>query len=464
MSFIAYDLTFLIVFSSIVAVILIINRKRIKREGIFLLYRTTWGIKLINYIARKHRRFLNAFEWIIIASGYLLMAAGIASFIQFVYTFLSNPEFVKLIKIPPIAPLIPYLPQIFKADYLPFFYFTYWIIVLAITAVVHEFFHGIFARARDIKIKSTGFAFVGPFFGAFVEPDEKKITKLEKKPQIAFLAAGSFSNMLIGIVFFFILWGYFYLAYTPSGIIFTDYSKAIVNTSQIVMIGENLAIDGLNLTRVSDGLNSYYIDARAVNSLNNYSLVYGYEDTPALRAGLIGAIIAIDGRKINTNNELSTILVSKKPGDSIQIETLYKNEIKEFSITLASSPRNSSKTYLGIAQVDVKAINAKSSFFGKIRNKIVFFKDPNTYYKPKYLEDFTIFIYNLIWWIVLVNFGVALFNMLPLGVADGGRVFYLTMLAIFRSEKIAKYLYRFMTYLILLSFLAVTVFWFMNFR
>ena len=50
-------------------------------------------------------------------------------------------------------------------------------------------------------------------------------------------------------------------------------------------------------------------------------------------------------------------------------------------------------------------------------------------------------------------------NMLPLGIFDGGRVFYLTMLAITKSEKMAKWAFRIMTYLLLGLVIALTVLW-----
>ena len=57
-----------------------------------------------------------------------------------------------------------------------------------------------------------------------------------------------------------------------------------------------------------------------------------------------------------------------------------------------------------------------------------------------------------------------MFNMLPLGIADGGRVWYLTVLGITRSEKIAKFAYKATTWLILAAFIAITIFWVFNFR
>lgn len=462
MSFVVYDLTFLILFTLFVVAFLYLRKDKIKREGLLILYRTSLGIKFINLFSEKYKKYLHIAEWFVIGIGYLLMLGAIFSFGQFIWIFISNPEFVRAIKIPPVAPLIPYLPQLFKADYLPFFYFTYWIIVLAITAVVHEFCHGIFARSRDIKIKSTGFAFIGPFFGAFVEPDEKKVNKLKKRYQVAFLSAGSFSNLVIAIISLFIFWLYFFAAYTESGVLFKDYSQSALNSSSITVTNETILPAGLNLTKIISNNQSYYIGTKNIPEISKYSMIIAYDDTPALRSGLIGAIVEADGNKIRDNEDLLRILVTKKPEDNIRLKTIAGDEEKIYDIKLSENPINATRGYLGIAQVNTAAISKSSSLVGKIRNKILFFKDPNTYYKPKVAEDFTIFIYNLIWWLILVNFGVALFNMLPLGITDGGRVFYLTLLGITKSEKIATYGTKLMTYLFLFAFLLITLVWIRN--
>jgi len=99
----------------------------------------------------------------------------------------------------------------------------------------------------------------------------------------------------------------------------------------------------------------------------------------------------------------------------------------------------------------------------KFRTKILFFKDPNTYYKSRFNEELAIFFYNLLWWIVLINFSVALVNMLPLGIFDGGRVFFLTILALTKSEKTAKKAFKFSTYFLLFIFLLLMYLWFISF-
>jgi len=459
MSFILYDIIFLIAFSIFLIIFLVLRRKKIQREGILILYRTRLGIKVIDYISRRYKRFLNAFEYVIIFSGYLLMIGITILLIQVVYLFLKVPGLIQAIKIPPIAPLIPYLPQIFNADYLPPFYFTYWIIVLAITAIVHEFFHGIFAKARGIKIKSTGFAFLGPFTGAFVEPDEDKVKKLKIKEQIGFLAAGSFSNLLLGILFFIILWLFFLLTFAPSGVIFSTYTFAALNTSDINITNQSLLVNynsGLNLTKIISENQTYYVQNV---SIGNSTQIIAFEDTPALRVGLAGVIIEFNGEKINTGNDLQKALLDKKPGDNITIKTLLNGSIKEYNLALIARPDNQSQAYLGITTIKTES----SSLLGKIKNSVLFFKDPNTNYTIKVDGDLIMFIYNLIWWIVFINFSVALGNMMPLGIFDGGRVFYLTMLWITKSEKFAKKAYKFSTYILIALFLLLTFLWFINF-
>ena len=60
---------------------------------------------------------------------------------------------------------------------------------------------------------------------------------------------------------------------------------------------------------------------------------------------------------------------------------------------------------------------------------------------------------------MIINLLVALFNMLPLGILDGGRFFYLTVLSITGSERFSKEAFRFMTYVIILLFVLMMVVW-----
>src|SRR5271157_4861565 len=190
---------------------------------------------------------------------------------EIVWLYVFNANAVRAIKIPPITPLIPYLPQIFNLNFLPPFYFTYWIVIIAIIAVTHEFAHGIFAARNKIKIKNTGFGFF-PFFlpiflAAFVELDEKKMAEKKTFDQLSVLSAGTFANVLTGIFFFVILIIFFSLAFAPAGVSFDAYPSALVNMSSITAIG-NISLNNPSYQQILNSLNNTGLNEITTTNVN----------------------------------------------------------------------------------------------------------------------------------------------------------------------------------------------------
>src|SRR3989344_7120474 len=157
MNIMFWDLTLLGMFIVAISVFLYLKRRNIKRDGILLLYHTKWGIKLIDRFGKKHKKSLKVLGYLSVFVGYVLMILMIYFSVKILWVYLFQSEVVKAIKVPPITPLIPYLPQIFQLNFLPPFYFSYWIVILAIVAITHEFFHGIFAKISKVRTKTTGF-------------------------------------------------------------------------------------------------------------------------------------------------------------------------------------------------------------------------------------------------------------------------------------------------------------------
>ena len=457
----------------------IVEEKNLKKEGLLLLYRASWGIKLIKRIGEKHPKLLKFLGIISIGLGYLLMVAMVWFFGRVVWIYLFSPEFVKAIKIPPIMPLIPYLPRVFKLEFLPPFYFIYWIIILAVVAIPHEFAHGLYAAYNKVKIKTTGFGFFPYFFpvflAAFVELDEKELAKKNKFGQLATLSAGTFANVLTGIFFFFILWGFFSVAYIPSGVMFDTYSYSAIDVSEIDSINNQSLLDLeydnlLGMLEDSDYVNeigmkdgSSYLTSKELFSnpqnellFNQENQLVAFDNAPAINAGLEGAIYEIDGVETKSAEVLINELSSKSPGEEINIKTITPLGIEEYDLVLGEHPQIEGSGWLGIG-----FLNRNS---GGLLSSIVevsgIFKDPYTYYEPRF--NASDFIYNLLWWLVIVCFSIALINMLPVGIFDGGRFFYLTILSLTGNQKIAKKAFRFVTLTFLFFVLVIMGSWFWN--
>ncbi len=473
MNFMILDISLLVLFVIFISVFLYKKRKKVKKEGLLLLYKTQVGVKIIDKIGTTYKKTLKALSYACIGLGYLLMAGIIYLFGRVVWIYASRPDIVSAVKIPPIMPLIPYIPQVFKLNFLPPFYFIYWIIIIAVIAIPHEFAHGIFMRRYGIKIKSTGFGFFPFFFpvflAAFVEQDEKSMKKSKRFEQMAVLSAGTFANVLTAIFFFIIMFLFFSAAFQPSGIMFDNYVYSAVGIAGITSVNnvllENPSYENIlnlaneaGLNKIQTGNNNYLITKNSlIEQEDNDGYLFLYDDAPAVNAELEGVITEINGVKINSVEELSEELFKNSPGDVITVKTLTDEETKEHEITLGEHPEDENLPWLGIGFINQQGsgvLNSLASFFS-------FFKKPHVYYQPKF--EASLFIYNLLWWLVLISFSVALINMLPVGIFDGGRFFYLTILSLTKSESKAKKTFAFMTYLFLFLLLLIMVFWGLNF-
>lgn len=136
-----------------------------------LMIRTTKGLKLLDILARP-RRYWRVFANI----GILMMFAGMISMFLVIaisdlalYTSFLNdsvPEPGKynsprnIFLIPGINEFIP---------------FTWGVIALIVTLVVHEFSHAILCRVEDIRVKSMGVLLALVPIGGFAEPDDEQL-------------------------------------------------------------------------------------------------------------------------------------------------------------------------------------------------------------------------------------------------------------------------------------------------
>ena len=328
-----YDLALLLVFYLILYIIFRKYRSKFDVQWkVFALYRTNIGIKLMEKITRKDQNKN------IIISGVLAIIIG---FIIFLYGYLTSNSIIigigaiiiilgALIAIPlkvlgyvsitigflgmaftlfflvksaysllfvPEAPpgLAPVLPGV-SIEGLPKLSFWHWIISILIVAVIHEFCHGIYSRLIKVKIKSTGFAFLGPILAAFVEPDEKQLSKKKTSEQLHVLSVGPFSNIILAVI---ILLSLIFI-FSPIASAMVD-----VNGVEITSIDENMPI---SKARISEK----------------------------------DIIRTINGIKIDDINKIKIVLSDFKPGDKVNVGT----DNGEYELELGASKEG--KPILGV--------------------------------------------------------------------------------------------------------------------
>jgi len=254
-------------------------------------------------------------------------------------------------------------------------------IAILIVATIHEFSHGIFARLRKIKIKSSGFAFLGPILAAFVEPDEKQLAKKSTKDQLFVFSAGPFSNIVLGVILLILL----SFVFIPMGNGFTQ-------------------VNGIIIGEVNQSL-----------SINNSGLT----------SGLI--MQEINGIKITDISIVTNVLEKQSPGDTVIVKANETN----YNVILSKSPTNASRAILGISFSNYK-VELKDKF------------------KPvSWLYSLFSWFVMLLFWTFNISIGVGLFNLLPLGFVDGGRMFHVVMLKLTKNQKKALKLLSYVSIVIL---------------
>ncbi len=285
-----WDLLLIIVFYALLYLYYVKNKQKFTVEHkVFVMYKKKWGIKLMQRIATLFRVPLHWVSYVSIFIGYLGMFAMLGLLIHGTYQLFFVPE---------AAPVVsPVLPGI-SLPGLPTLSFWHWIIAILVIAIVHEFSHGIFSKLYGIRVKSSGFAFLGPILAAFVEPDEKQLQKASTFKQLAVLSAGPFSNIVFG--FLIILVSLFLFAPVASHVI--EYGGV-----QFATISPESPLSGV--------------------------VEPGFEVT------------LVDGVAVDEPQALLDILDSKSPGDSLELSG--GNEM--YVVTLLEHPEEGDTAYLGVS-------------------------------------------------------------------------------------------------------------------
>lgn len=350
-----------------------------------VLYKTTWGLDHMDHFAKKHKKLFS----ILIPITIFLGVTGMI-FISYLMFKSFFELFIKKATVQAAAIVLP-----IKTSFTFYVPFEYWIISIFLLATVHEMAHGIIARYYNIKVKSSGFAFLSILLpiipAAFVEPDEKDLEKKPAKQQIAVYSAGPVSNFFFAILALLLLFSLSTL-FQPTG---------------------------LMIQQIND--NSYLL---------NTSFNYTNEK-----------IIGINNQSIKSLDELKSFLDNTKPGDVITLKT----NVSSYKVKLLKNP-NKDSGYIGASFIELKDLNPDLIFL-----------------KP--IKGLVLWINGLLYFLVILNLGIGLFNLLPLLIADGGRIYFVILKDYFKlNEEKAMKITAFTGLIFFLMLLALIIFPHINYN
>jgi membrane-associated protease RseP (regulator of RpoE activity) len=262
-----------------------------------------------------------------------------------------------------------------------------------ITIGVHEFGHAILCRVENIKVKTMGALIAVIPIGFFVEPDEEELDKTKGMAKVRMFGAGITNNLVVGFSCFLLL------------ILFMG---LVTPVSQPVIQGV-------------------------------------YKDYPAASAGIPpGSIVtAVNGVPVASRIDVSTILNTTKPGNTLTLTAEKDKIVKDYVLTLSAWPGDipdRTSGFMGVEYYDgtavmtvVQGMLSPLGFFqfliipfandsGVQFLRILAFETPDTVYYQVPFEGFWGVI-HLLFWCAWININVGIFNAIPMVPLDGGYIF-----------------------------------------
>lgn len=341
-----------LVFACILAVLVWRDRKNFKRESIFLLRRMTFGRGTLVYLGKRFPRFWKFVGFFSVLTGFVVSILGVNMLMETLLSSIashsSTPSLALLLPSPTAEPVMG--PGFLAVP------FWYWIICIALLALVHEGLHGIYTAREGARIKSVGFGILAVIPLAFVEPDEKQLAKKGVWPQLRVFSAGSFANFLLAALSVFLLVLMAQSVYVPSGVDFSSYPYSKIDVSSVGAVG-GLQVSGLasinetirgfgenDTIEIGTANGTYFVKKRLLleQMKPGAAQVIVFDDYPAARSGLEGTIKSVSGRPIREPADLSLALEEAGVGATIELEMLYRGTRVNVTLTTVPVPEGGS--------------------------------------------------------------------------------------------------------------------------
>jgi membrane-associated protease RseP (regulator of RpoE activity) len=298
LNFLTLDVVSAILFVVLMGIFLYRNRAQIGLQKILfpflyiLMYRTKVGIATMERWSEKYREQIKLFGYFCIGIGFFGMIIASYSIVYMIVQLIFKPEVAEA----GVSLVVPFtnVPGI---GYLSFWHF---IIAVFVLMIIHEFAHGIVARAHGLSIKSSGLAVIGvlaPILpAAFVEPDEEKMKKKDDIVQYSIFAAGPVANIMLALLLLLVF-------------------------PQLTSIENTMTVpQGFSYTLINDSL-------------------------PASQSGMNDSIInSLNGEKIDDYTQFQYGMLCVKPNHELTIGTMKGN----YTMTAVANPADATRGFIGI--------------------------------------------------------------------------------------------------------------------
>lgn len=326
-------------------------------------------------------------------------------------------------QVPGVAPIIPGIDLPLVAG----------VLSLAIILIVHEFSHGVLSRIFKVRIRTVGLLMLGVIpVGAFVDPDERQVKKLDRIKQSKIFGAGVSANFVTSVLFFFLMLAV--VVYAIPGTYMTQVRVTATNAGfpayGVVPVGSTITMwngvpinnyttlttvagndtPGKHVTIVAQG-HTYSFTAKGANttcqigiigvdvSYNNatdtLSVVKTIPGFPAYGVIPNGTIIrSWNGVRVRNLAQLANASFNDTPGSSVSVGT--PNNTYTFTAKAASPD---CRGYIG---VDVY---------------------PYEVPRPPLYDQAVYFIFTLLALLFMLSFFIAIANFLPVPGFDGWHMY-----------------------------------------
>lgn len=367
--------------------------------------------------------------------GFLYMlVSGTVNALQYLYSGASVE--VAAARSAGVTPIIPGVT-------LPWDQLPYLAVAIVIGVVAHELMHGYAALRYGIPVKSVGaFSLFYVISGAFVEPDEEKFKNATTEAKVAVLASGVAINVVIAIIAMLIglvgAWaglqgavlgtsayglspgdrilaisgcGIDEKVYTPDD--FINKINALAGLGPLMGVGVNATCkpgDKVVLT-VGRGFQTFSVEVDYSEFTTSPRILWLYTDGSLYKGGVReGDVVKrVEGcgveQDIATSGQLLSALqqIRNNCGAGEVVKFVVEREGQTYTLNVTLVEKGG-RVYFGLGPGSLPAYGIHE---GQITRQEL------------YNTDFTRFIF----WLIIVNYGLAIINALPIHPLDGGQLF-----------------------------------------